>query len=229
MASLRSEVEALRVALRRAPGTCGFSDHARPGGGFESIVRELLRELAPRALADAMLARLAEAGLTDPATLADADPAAIATELDAPLAQVGKWLRPLRSLARRVADAGGMEAVEEMPTQSLRESWSDIRGLGPKTLDVILLRGLRRAVYPVDRSTFRILARHGWLEGTETYDEAREVVEASLPEQCDEIAEFAGWMEQIGKSHCLARRPKCERCILRDWLPPGGPLGFDAE
>ena len=45
-----------------------------------------------------------------------------------------------------------------------RESLRQIRGLGPATVDELLLFAAQLAVFPIDRSALRVAIRHGWLD-----------------------------------------------------------------
>jgi endonuclease-3 related protein len=227
MASFPSHVDEVRADLRRALGSPPPSDPLEHNSSFEAIARALLEEVAVRPLARQFLARLADLGLTDPEELARADHSALVIELDDSPARVRKWLAPLKALAQELIAAGGSDAIDRMPTEELRAAWRNVRGLGSKTADAILLRAVSRPVYPLDRATYRIFTRHGWLDGTETYDEAAEVIQSTFAADAAAIREFTTWMAQLGKSHCRASRPLCDHCPLREWLAPGGPLGCE--
>ena len=94
------------------------------------------------------------------------------------------------------------------------------RGRGPAAL---LLHGLRRPAYPLDRASYRILVRHGWLDPSADYDEARDVVERLDPDVPEHLARLSAWLERIGREYCRPTIAKCERCPLRSFLPEGGP------
>ena len=101
--------------------------------------------------------------------------------------------------------------------------------------DAILLYALKRPSYPVDRATYRVLVRHGWLDPTATYDEARDLLVDSVTDRADvlneeedpavELAELAHGMEQLGRRFCRAAAPHCDGCPLESLLPEGGPRG----
>ena len=44
------------------------------------------------------------------------------------------------------------------------EELAGIKGIGPAAADAMVLFALKRPAYPVDRATFRVLVRHGWLD-----------------------------------------------------------------
>jgi endonuclease-3 related protein len=186
----------------------------------------LARSIEPRK-ARAALAGLRDAGLLDPEALAEADPAEVAEAIKgAGVRLAPKGLRPLQRLARWAADRGA-DSLREGPTESLREELRAINGVGPSGADAILLSGLGRAVYPVDRASFRILLRHGWLDSSADYEEARDVVEQLAADEPAALARLSAWMERVGVEFCRPGVAKCERCPLRPFLPEGGPREFD--
>jgi len=123
-----------------------------------------------------------------------------------------------------------------LPVAQLRDELSAINGLGAPGADAVLLFALDRLSYPVDRATYRVLARHGWLDASAGYDEARDAV-------VDHATDFAGrtglsatgvlkdlahGMERLGRKYCRAAAPLCEGCPLEPLLPDGGPHQADA-
>jgi endonuclease-3 related protein len=193
-----------------------------PGaGGSETFAKILAayleRTVEPRKVASTLEA-LREAGLLEPDSLAGADPLEIAEA-------VKQAPRALQRLARWVVDdhEGSVESLQQAPTALLREELLGLNGIGPASADAILLNALRRPVYPVDRATYRILVRHGWLDPTAEYDEARDVVESQCPDDPDGLFRLSAWLERVGREACRPSVWKCERCPLRPFLPDGGP------
>ena len=88
---------------------------------------------------------------------------------------------------------------------------------------------LGRPTYPLDRATFRILARHGWIETTTDYDEARDVVDSALGDRPSSFSRWESATAEIGLRHCKAQAPRCESCPLKPWLPEGGPVSEGAD
>ncbi len=78
--------------------------------------------------------------------------------------------------------------------------------------------------------------RHGWLDPTASYDEARDLLvdravgyESPEDEQegVDVLLQSAHGMEQIGHRFCRAAVTDCEQCPLESLLPEGGPRGAE--
>lgn len=209
-----------------------------PGGGptgvdgprdgadfFEAIASVVLGLIAEPRAASAALEVLRDAGLLDPKGLAEADPAEVDDVLKQGRARVsGRSLRPLVKLARwAAADGFDAERSAAASTEALREAWRGLNGVGPATADVLLLFALGRSTYPVDRATYRVLTRHGWLDPSADYDEARAVAEAIAPDDPASLARLSVAMERLGRDFCKPGSPRCDRCPLRPFLPEGGP------
>ena len=195
---------------------------------FVSVVLDLAFEAKARA---AVVDALREEGFLDPQAIAEADP----SELDEALRSSGLKnpkgaLGPLRRLARWLVDLhhGDLDPLHGqngvISTFQLRDELLMVNGIGPPTADTILLFALGRPVYPIDRATYRILLRHGWIDPDSGYDDARDVVERLAPDVPEMLATFSFWMDRVGREFCRASVPKCERCPLRPFLPETGPV-----
>lgn len=222
MPALSESYPDLRDALTARYGRPSASARPEPpGGAFGRLARALLERSVPARALEALLASLADAGLLDPAALAESDPSELARAAD-PAGP--KALAPLRRLARWVVDRGGMDVLAETPTEALRDELRALRGVGPGAADALLLHGLDRPAYPLDRPTYRVLVRHGWLDTSADYDEARDLVERLAPDDPRALADLAGWMDRLGPEFCRPSVAKCDRCPLRPFLPRGGPI-----
>jgi endonuclease-3 related protein len=76
----------------------------------------------------------------------------------------------------------------------------------------------------VDAYTKRFLARHGWLRENASYDETASVFTSVLAEDEPMFNEYHALIVALGKHYCRGRRPLCEPCPLRRWLPRAGPV-----
>ena len=229
MSSLDDALPAIREALT---GRYGRPEARAPGvDAFEAIVSTLLdRALDPPKRARAIDA-LRDAGLLEPQPLAEADPDEAAEALrSAGLKVQDKALAPLRRVARWLVERHHGAADElanpggPIATDQLRDELAAINGIGPATADALLLFALRRPVYPLDRPTYRILVRHGWIDATADYAEARDVVERLALDDPTTLALLSAWFERVGRDFCRLAVAKCDKCPLRPWLPEGGPL-----
>ena len=148
---------------------------------FEGMIAVLLdRELGGSGSA-AALQSLAAGGLLAPENLARADVAEIRDALLEDGVSASPFLiTPMKQLAQWIVEhhAGRVDALfnPDRSTDWLRGELVSIPGITLAAADAILLFALKRPSYPVDRATFRILLRHGWLDISTGYDEARELL-----------------------------------------------------
>jgi endonuclease-3 related protein len=199
---------------------------------FPALVTVLLARASSPAKTERGCAALADAGLLDLDAVAEADSAELRDAIKSSGITVApRALVPVQRLARwlveRFPGCGDRDLADRLgslDTESLRSELASLRGIGPATADALLLEALGRPVYPVDRATYRILIRHGWLEPGASYDEARAVVEGPCPDDPVTLRRLAEWLAQTGSAFCRARAVDCARCPLRGFLPETGPI-----
>lgn len=229
MPSLDDSLPAIREALT---GRYGRPEPFAPADDvFAEIVLALLDRVFDAPKRARALEALRDAGLLEPQALAESDPDEVAEALrSAGLKAQEKATAPLRRVARWLVERhhGVVDDLVgpagPVATGQLREELAAINGIGPATADALLLFALRRPAYPLDRATYRIFARHGWLDATADYDEARDAVERLAPDDPAALARLSAWFTRVGHDHCRLAVAKCEKCPLRPWLPEGGPL-----
>lgn len=222
MPSLDETYPEVRDALARRYGNA--PSWPREEEPFAALVAAWLgRTLDPGKLG-ASLEGLRNASLHRPDALAEADPSEIAEALSASGAKLApKALAPLKKLARWAADRNA-ESFPKAATAALREELIALNGIGPGTADVLLLMGLDRPVFPVDRPSYRVFARHGWIEPTADYEEARDAFERREADHPAGLRDLGYQLGRVAAEFCKATRAKCERCPLRAFLPEGGPI-----
>jgi endonuclease-3 related protein len=217
-------------------------------GPFEAMCAALLeRNLGPQKAA-AALDGLRDSEMLAPDGLAGAD----VVELIDAVAEKGLSvsagaLAPLHRFARWLVQHhdGRIEALFDphRSTEWLRGELASIKGIGMAGADAALLYALKRSAYPIDRATFRVLVRHGWLDPTATYDEARDLLldcaasdactldERDLAESdvlAENLMELAYGMDQVGRRYCRPAAARCDDCPLVSLLPEGGHRQTDA-
>jgi endonuclease-3 related protein len=196
---------------------------------FSSVIASALERLGESTRSQHALEFLGKAQLLDPAALSIADPIELRETLAcAGLKQSAKVAAVLKRLAAWFAARFPVDkdAHEEpfWPTSLLRGELAALNGVGQATADAILLFGLGRATYPVDRGTYRVLVRHGWIDAAADYDEVRQILIHQARENPEELARLSHGLAQVGRQFCQLRGPKCEPCPLRDLLSEGGPI-----
>ena len=165
----------------------------------------------------------ASALITPRATLQT--PAGHLVELLAPVPRGPQKASLLRSVSEwwltQFGDACSPEWSQGL--EFYRESLRKIRGLGPATVDELLMFVARLAVFPLDRGTLRVAIRHGWLDIPLEDDEGQSFFVSGLNQADIDPREFSRLVSRVAEAHC-GREPKCEGCPLQPLLPPNGPL-----
>jgi endonuclease-3 len=87
-------------------------------------------------------------------------------------------------------------------------------GVGRKTANVIASVVYHKPAMAVDTHVFRVAARLGLTLNAKTPLEAEKQLVKHIPEQLLPIAHH--WLILHGRYVCIARKPKCKTCGLRD-------------
>jgi len=108
---------------------------------------------------------------------------------------------------------GRFGGLRRAPLAALRRELLGVSGLGPETVDAILLYAAHRPGFVADAYARRVLSRHRLLPPAARYEEARAFVEAHLPSDPALLNEFHALLVAVGKTHC---RPvaRCGACPL---------------
>jgi endonuclease-3 related protein len=116
---------------------------------------------------------------------------------------------------------GSLDRLFTLPVELLRRELLGLRGLGPETVDAIILYSAKRPVFVADAYTRRVLGRHGFLSATSDYHETQEFLHRHLPQDVSLYNEFHALLVEVGKNHCRRQSPECEGCPLQGFLPGG--------
>ena len=120
-----------------------------------------------------------------------------------------------RWLLRRFG--GRFTGLRLAPLGPLRRELLRVPGLGPETVDAILLYAAGRPVFVADAYVRRVLSRHGLLPRGLGYEETRRLLEAHLPSDPALFNEFHALIVAVAKTYC--RAVAChEGCPLRSDL-----------
>jgi len=127
-----------------------------------------------------------------------------------------------RLKARRLRDftawvltrfGGRFEGLRRAPLGPLRRELLGVPGLGPETVDAILLYAADRPVFVADAYVRRVLARHRLLSPRADYETARAFLEAHLPSDPALFNELHALLVAVGKTYCRPV-PLCAECPL---------------
>jgi len=194
---------------------------------FECLVRTILSQntsdKASQPAHDELLARYGGESVDLVAALADAEQSTLAETIS------GAGLYNQKSeviidaateIRREFGSAVEFDSfVKDESPSVVRKRLLDIRGVGPKTADCVLLfAGGRGGVFPVDTHVHRIARRMGLAAPDADHESVRAALEADIPPEKCGFGHTA--MIQFGREYCTARKPACldgpEACPLVD-------------
>lgn len=202
---------------------------------FESLVRTILSQntsdQASQPAHDALMEQFGDEALAQ--SLAAADRDEIATLIQPGGLHNQKSAVIKRTAAHVLETYGSAEDfdryVREEGAVEVRDTLLELKGVGPKTADCVLLfAGGRDGVFPVDTHVHRIYRRLGIAPPDADHETVRSVLESDVP------AEKCGYGHttsiQFGREYCTARDPVCledpEACPLSDLCER---VGIDGE
>lgn len=146
---------------------------------------------------------------------------------DAPVEEVVEAIRPaglanqkgprIQKALERITEERGelsLDFLADLPLEEAREWLVSLHGVGPKTAAIVLLFSLGRPAFPVDTHVHRVSQRLGLIDERTSRESAHQLLEALLPHQW--YYPFHMNLIRHGRQVCLARKPKCEACVLSD-------------
>ena len=108
---------------------------------------------------------------------------------------------------------GGYRGLQRWSTDALRASLLAVHGIGRETADAILLYVFQRRVFVVDAYARRLFSRIGMIDGSESYEAFRRIVEEAFTGDVPECNELHALIVEHAKTHCRVK-PVCEGCCL---------------
>ncbi|MDW8041767.1 MAG: endonuclease III [Nitrososphaerota archaeon] len=124
--------------------------------------------------------------------------------------------RAIKSLARFASASGDPELRSLMAggPEKAREVLTSIKGIGPKTADVVLVTFGVLETVPVDTHVKRVSSRLGLVREGAGYEEVRRVLDSLFPPSSRHEAHLL--LITHGRRVCRSKRPLCEVCVLND-------------
>ena len=143
----------------------------------------------------------------------------------APLPEIAEAIRP-GGLARQKAERikGLLDYLQsrygsydlswicERKPQEVEEEFRKLKGIGPKTIKVVLLFVCGHPVFPADTHITRISKRLGLVPEKAGSEKVHEILEKLVPP--DRYYPFHLNLIRFGREICRARTPLCGRCPL---------------
>lgn len=195
--------------------------HWWPGDtSFEVIVGAILTQSTAWTNVEKAISNLKRAGLLTPLALSRVGLRKLAALIRSSGYYNQKATR-LKSLLSYLSRYGTLHRMFQEPTATLREELLAIKGLGPETVDSILLYAAGRPVFVVDAYTRRVLSRHGWADEKAGYGEIQDLFESQLPRDARLFNQYHALLVNVGKNYCKRKEPRCSQCPLQSMLPGG--------
>jgi len=112
---------------------------------------------------------------------------------------------------------GRLDSILSLPREEARNTLMKLKGVGPKTADVVLLFSANKPTIPVDTHVNRVAKRLGLAPSPGDYESVRKSLE-SLFDAKDYLAVHV-LLIQHGRRYCKARNPLCKQCPLNVLCP----------
>ncbi len=126
--------------------------------------------------------------------------------------------RVIKELAVNLTN-GKLEKILRMGRPA-RDILKSLKGIGPKTADVVLLMCADYPTFPIDTHVMRVSKRLGIVPEDADYETARKfLMEFFSPE---DYLKGHLLLIKLGRTFCKARNPKCNLCPLEDLCPKLG-------
>jgi endonuclease-3 related protein len=210
--AVKARLLRLHVALLRRFGPQRWW----PGrSAYEIAVGAILTQNTAWTNAARVIAALRERRLLDPRRLMALSEAELA-EVIRPEGTYRLKTRRLRHFTAWLIErfGGRFRGLRRAPLVPLRAEMLAIPGLGPETVDAILLYAAGRPVAVADAYTRRVLARHRLIPADADYETTRAFLEAHLPSDPALFNELHALIVAAGKAFCRTT-PYCAECPLR--------------
>lgn len=116
---------------------------------------------------------------------------------------------------------GSIKRMFSEETAALRGELLGVKGIGPETVDSILLYAGQKPIFVIDAYTRRIFLRHGFIAASDDDAAVQHIFMKSLPHDAALFNEYHALIVRTAKDYCKKRKPNCDACPLADlprWL-----------
>ncbi len=183
---------------------------------FEIIVGAVLTQNTNWKNVERAIANLKQAGMLDIQKIYDLDIETLAG-LIRPAGYFNIKAKRLKNLIKFIVEeySAGLDRMFSVDTYSLRQQLLEINGLGPETVDSILLYAGNKPVFVVDAYTKRIFSRHNICFEDISYDELQSLIESHIERDVNLYNEYHALLVRLGKDYCRKSSPLCENCPIK--------------
>lgn len=144
------------------------------------------------------------------------------TPLDLAQADVDEIFAYIRSISYPNSKAKHLKGLGEKLVKDFKgevpstiEELQTLPGVGRKTANVIVSVVYEAPAMAVDTHVFRVSARIGLTEDAKTPLQTEKQLVEYIPEE--KIYKAHHWLILHGRYVCVARNPKCNKCVLTEW------------
>lgn len=142
--------------------------------------------------------------------------------LDLAQADVDEIFAYIRSISYPNSKAKHLKGLGEKLVKEFKgevpstiEELQTLPGVGRKTANVIVSVVYEAPAMAVDTHVFRVSARIGLTEDAKTPLQTEKQLVEYIPEE--KIYKAHHWLILHGRYICVARNPKCDKCVLTEW------------
>lgn len=107
-----------------------------------------------------------------------------------------------------------LDCMCDEPPDQIMEKFLQLKGIGLKTISVVLMFSCGVDIFPVDTHVFRICKRIGLVPSKASAEKTHHLMQPKVPKGKSYSLHIN--MIHFGRSICKAQNPKCEICPLND-------------
>jgi len=135
-------------------------------------------------------------------------PAGLGNQKAARILEILKWIKETYGRLN-------IDFIGEMPTEEAIATFTKLKGIGIKTMSVVLAFACGRDIFPVDTHVHRLCRRFGFVPSNATADKTHYLMQAALP--AGKAFSFHINLLTHGRQICKAQNPLCGRCPVFDY------------
>jgi len=105
-----------------------------------------------------------------------------------------------------------LDALCTMHPEQAIETFTQLKGIGVKTISVVLMFSCGVDIFPVDTHVHRICRRIGFVPATATAEKTFWLMQPVVPK--GKSFAFHINLLKLGRTICLARKPRCPECPI---------------
>jgi endonuclease III len=131
----------------------------------------------------------------------------------------------IQAILEEIHDREGrydLSGLRDASDEDVASYLMSLPGVGPKTAAVVMAFALGRDAIPVDTHVHRVTRRLGLIPSKASAEAADRLLRELVPRDL-QVPLHVGLI-RLGREICVARRPHCEICPLRDLCPTGAEI-----